>query len=159
MKFPVRRVITGHDDKGNAIVAFDEIPGNSVSRRAGHRSCVIWTTEGMPASNDGNDDAGQAKINRTMTDGTVFRIIELAPGVAPARHRTDSTDYIAVMSGECDMELENGVEVHLKAGDVMVQRGTIHNWVNRGKEPCVMAVVLIAAKPAAAGGKVLHAEN
>jgi oxalate decarboxylase/phosphoglucose isomerase-like protein (cupin superfamily) len=47
--------------------------------------------------------------------------------------------------------------VHIKAGDVMVQRGTIHNWVNRGTEPCRLAVILIAAKPVEAGGKTLNA--
>lgn len=56
------------------------------------------------------------------------------------------------------MELDH-MTVHLKAGDVLVQRGTIHNWVNRGTEPCVIAFVLIAAKPATAGGKVLTAQG
>ena len=60
------------------------------------------------------------------------------------------------MSGEIDMDLD-GTNVHLKAGDVIVQRGTIHNWVNRGTEPCVIAFVLIAAHSAVAGGKVLLA--
>ena len=49
--------------------------------------------------------------------------------------------------------------VHLKAGDVLVQRGTIHNWVNRGTESCVIAFVLIDAKPVEIGGKILHAEG
>jgi mannose-6-phosphate isomerase-like protein (cupin superfamily) len=62
------------------------------------------------------------------------------------------------MSGEIDMELDNSV-VHLKAGDVLVQRGTIHNWVNRGTEACVIAFILIDAKPVEVGGKVLHAEG
>jgi quercetin dioxygenase-like cupin family protein len=72
-------------------------------------------------------------------------------------HRTDSIDYAVVLSGEIDMELEKGEEVHLKAGDVLVQRGTVHNWVNRSKAPCVIAFVLVDAKPATAGGKVLNA--
>jgi quercetin dioxygenase-like cupin family protein len=62
-----------------------------------------------------------------------------------------------VISGEIDMELDNGVVAHLKQGDVLVQRGTIHNWVNRGKEVCVIAFVLISAKPVSAGGKRLDA--
>jgi hypothetical protein len=62
------------------------------------------------------------------------------------------------MAGEIDMELDDSV-VHLKAGDVLVQRGTIHNWVNRGAEPCVIAFVLIDATPAEAGGKILRAEG
>jgi hypothetical protein len=56
------------------------------------------------------------------------------------------------------MELDD-TKVHLKAGDVLVQRGTIHNWVNRGTEPCVIAFVLIAAKPVTVGDKVLHAQG
>ncbi len=62
------------------------------------------------------------------------------------------------MSGEVDMELDDS-SVHLKAGDVLVQRGTIHNWVNRGTGPCVIAFVLIAARPVTAGGKVLNAQG
>jgi mannose-6-phosphate isomerase-like protein (cupin superfamily) len=58
-----------------------------------------------------------------------------------------------VISGEIDMELD-GTSVHLKAGDVLVQRGTIHNWVNNGTVPCVIAFALIAAKPVTVGGKV-----
>jgi len=57
------------------------------------------------------------------------------------------------------MEPEPGHEVHLKAGDVMVQRGTVHNWFNRCKEPCVIAFILISAKPVTVGGKVLHAQG
>jgi hypothetical protein len=73
-----------------------------------------------------------------LNHGTVFRVVEFGPVVAPRNHRTDSVDYAVVMSGEIDMELD-GNFVHLKAGDVLVQRGTIHNWVNHSTEPCVMA--------------------
>jgi len=62
-----------------------------------------------------------------------------------------------VMAGEIDMELDEGEQVHLKAGDVMVQRGTVHNWVSRGTEPCTLAVILVHAKPVEAGGKTLNA--
>ena len=62
----------------------------------------------------------------------------------PRNHRTDSIDYAVVISGEIDMEMD-GTVVHLKAGDVLVQRGTIHNWINNGTETCVIAFVLISA--------------
>jgi quercetin dioxygenase-like cupin family protein len=86
----------------------------------------------------------------------VFRVVQFMPGATPRNHRTDSIDYGIVISGQLDMELDVGT-VHLKAGDLVVQRGTIHNWVNKGTEPCVMAFVLIDAKPVAVAGKVLHA--
>ena len=156
MALQVRRVITGHDANGKAIVKIDEVSKNATSGRPGATACNIWTTDGFPANNDGAADEGLRKVATTLKNGTIFRVIEFAPGLAARNHRTDSIDYIVVISGEIDMELDGSV-VHLKAGDVMVQRGTIHNWVNRGTAPCVLAVVLIDAKSVEAGGKVLPA--
>jgi quercetin dioxygenase-like cupin family protein len=158
MALQIRRVVTGHDPSGRAVVKIDEVARNLVSSRAGATACVVWTTEGFPVDNTGEEDAGLRKTGTTLDNGTVFRILELAPGVTPRNHRTDSIDYAVIMSGEVDMELDDA-KVHLKAGDVLVQRGTIHNWVNHGTEPCVIAFVLIAAKPVTVGGKVLHAEG
>ena len=156
MALRVRRVITGHDARGNAIVKIDEVSKNLSSGRPGATACNIWTTEGFPANNDGDADEGLRKVSTTLPNGTIFRVIEFAPGVARRMHRTDSIDYIVVMSGEIDMELDDSV-VHLTAGDVMVQRGTIHNWVNRGTDSCVLSVVLVDAKPVEVGGRVLNA--
>ena len=156
MTVKVRRVVTGHDANGRAIVAFDDHPDNVVSRRPGHSSCVIWTTDSMPADNAGEGDQGRKQVATTLPNGTIFRIIEFAPGVTAHRHRTESTDYIAVMAWEIDMELD-GSEIHLKAGDVMVQRGTIHNWTNRGAKSCVIACVLVDAKPVKIGDHVINA--
>jgi mannose-6-phosphate isomerase-like protein (cupin superfamily) len=153
-----RRVVTGHDATGRAIVKIDDVSTNQVSARPGATACVVWTTEGFPVDNTGEGDEGLRKTGTTLDNGTVFRILELAPGVSPRNHRTDSIDYAVIMSGEVDMELDD-TTVHLKAGDVLVQRGTIHNWVNRGTEPCVIAFVLIAAKPVTVGGKVLNAQG
>ena len=156
MALNVRRVITGHDAKGKAVVKIDEVAKNVTSGRPGATACNIWTTEGFPVNNDGDADEGQRKVATTLKSGTIFRIIEFAPGLAARNHRTDSIDYIVVISGEIEMELDDTL-VRLKAGDVMVQRGTIHNWINRGTAPCVLAVILIDAKSVEAGGKVLPA--
>lgn len=134
MTLNVRRVITDHDHEGHSRVAIDERCANVISRRAGHQSCVAW--EGA--------------------DGTIFRIVEYAPGVTPRMHRTETIDYAVVISGEIDMTLDSGT-VHLRAGDVLVQQATLHDWVNRGREPCRIAFVLVPAKPIEHGGKVLHA--
>jgi len=156
MAIQVRRVVTGHDAKGRAVVKIDEVSRNIVSNRPGATACVVWTTESFPVDNTGDADEALRRVGTTLQNGTVFRVIEFAPGVAPRNHRTDSIDYALVVSGEIDMELEDSV-VHLNAGDVLVQRGTIHNWVNRGTQPCVMAFVLIDAKPVEVDGKVLNA--
>ena len=130
-----------------------------MSERAGRARIAhaIWTTEGFPVNNDTQDDAGARPVQTTLPGGTIFRVIEFKPGVQARNHRTDSIDYIVCMAGEIDMEMD-GTMVHLKAGDVMVQRGTIHNWINNGKESCIIAVILIDAKPVTAeNGKVLNA--
>ena len=155
----IRRVVTSHDDKGKAVVAIDEVSRDVVSFRPGATVANIWSTAGFPVDNNGLRDTAKEITATTRAGGTVFRVIEFAPGVAPRNHRTDSIDYAVVMSGEIDMELDDGVSVHLKAGDVLVQRGTIHNWINNGAAPCVIAFVLIDAKPVTAGGKVLSAHG
>jgi quercetin dioxygenase-like cupin family protein len=158
MPFQLRRVVTGHDADGRAAVTIDELTENPPSGRPGRSACVVWTTEGFPVDNTGDDDRGKRPVGTTLKNGTVFRVVEFMPGVSPRVHRTDSIDYAVVMSGEIDMDLDGSV-VRLKAGDVLVQRGTIHNWVNRGSEPCRIAFVLIDAKPVEVADKVLHAEG
>jgi quercetin dioxygenase-like cupin family protein len=88
--------------------------------------------------------------------GTTFRINEFAPGNARFTHRTETADCVIQLSGDIDMELENGEVVHLKPGDVVVQRGTVHTWVNNGSVPAVTAFILIDATPAEVAGKQLR---
>jgi quercetin dioxygenase-like cupin family protein len=158
MSLNIRRVVTGHDNQGRAKVMIDETVKNVMSQRPGALYSVIWSSEGFPVSNDGDADPSGKKIGTTIANGTVFRIVSFGPGVAPRNHRTDSIDYAVVMSGEVDMDLD-GTTVHLKAGDVLVQRGTIHNWVNKGTEPCVIAFTLVSAKPVTVGGRTLPAQG
>ena len=158
MTLNIRRVVTGHDESGRAKVLIDEKVKNVFSQRPGAHYSVIWSSDRFPADNDGDEDPSGKKIGTTIPGGTVFRIVSFGPGVAPRNHRTDSIDYAVVMSGEIDMDLD-GESVHLKAGDVLVQRGTIHNWINKGSEPCVIAFTLVSAKPVTAGGKTLAARG
>jgi quercetin dioxygenase-like cupin family protein len=145
MAINIRRVVTGHDANGNAVVRIDDVGAHVASGRPQMSRQLIWTTDEVPVhfTEDG-DDMGAREIGTTIPHGSVFRVVEYAPGVTPRRHRTDSIDYVVVMSGEIDMELDDTV-VHLRAGDVLVQRGTMHNWVNHGTAPCVIAFVLISA--------------
>ena len=156
MSLTVRRVVTGHDKNGRAIVTIDETARNVIQGRPGAHAAVIWTSEGFPVDNGGDADTSARKVGTTLDNGTVFRVVSFGPGVAPRNHRTESIDYAIVMSGEIEMEID-GATVRLRAGDVLVQRGTIHNWTNPGKEPCIIAFVLIAAKPVERAGKVLSA--
>lgn len=155
MDLQIRRVVTGHDKDGRAVVQIDETASNAVSLRKGQSSTVLWSTDGHPIDNANEYDGSKRKLGTSLPAGTVFRVVKYDPGVTPRNHRTDSLDYAVVMAGEIDMELD-GTTVHLKAGDLLVQRGTIHNWVNRGTEPCIIAFVLIGAKPVNIGNKTLH---
>jgi mannose-6-phosphate isomerase-like protein (cupin superfamily) len=172
---PPRRIVTTHDARGKAIVHIDDNPPlGAAEPELGVTSCLLWTTDRMPADISEKADAGKVKIGiPPPPNGTALRFVEFAPeteaakklppghmakllgeghmagGLAPrhaAMHRTKSVDYIIILSGEIDMLLDDS-EVHLKAGDVVVQQGTNHAWVNRGKEPCRIAAILIDANP------------
>ena len=97
MAFQVRRVITGHDMNGRAVVKIDGVSKHVFASRPGATACNVWTTEGFPASNDGNADEGLRKVGTTLKNGTIFRVIEFSPGVTARNHRTDSIDYIVAM--------------------------------------------------------------
>lgn len=145
MALSVRRVVTGHDAAGKAVVRIEDVGVNLSSRRANQAGQVIWTTDEVPVGfTEDGEDKGAREIGTTIPGGSVFRVVEFGPGVAPRNHRTDSIDYAVVISGEIDMEMD-GAMVHLKAGDVLVQRATIHNWINNGTEPCLIAFVLISS--------------
>ena len=155
MSLQVRRVVTGHDASGRAVVKIDEIAKNVTSGRPGVASSVIWSTDTFPVVNEGDDDQGLRKTGTTLENGRCSAWFAPAGRhAAAASHQLDH--YAVVMTGEIDMELD-GETVTLKAGDVLVQRGTIHNWVNRGKEVAIVAFVLVAGSRSTAGGKTLPA--
>jgi quercetin dioxygenase-like cupin family protein len=166
MPLNVRRIVTGHDAKGRAIVASDEtIAGTSAPARPHISRVEIWSTDTMPVDNSEGaaGDAQRAgfvkRYNYVGTgQGTVVRITQLEPGSPKFMHRTETIDYAILLSGNCDLELDDGKLVPLQPGDVVVQRGTIHAWVNNGPGPCVFAFILIDANPAQAGGKELRTE-
>jgi naringenin degradation protein FdeH len=170
-----RRVVTGHDADGRAVVLFDgESPHRFFLEKAGGLQLAeIWETRSSPADNSGSDDAADHERRiEPVSGGTVFRIIEYPPDSVrlktlapeqffrsmgakaadaatrkhPGMHKTDTVDYCVVLSGEIWAVLDEG-EVLLRAGDCLVQRGTHHAWSNRTERPCVVAFVLVAAKP------------
>jgi len=158
MSLKIRRVVTGHDANGRAIVVSDAIHPTTTMRPK-VEATVPWSTEGFPVNNDDPTDGGLRGVSTAHHNGTVFRIVSYEPGCTPRNHRTDSIDYGIVLQGEMHMELDDGVVVVLKKHDVCIQRGTIHNWNNKGPETCIIAFVLIDAKPAMPGGKPLPAHG
>ena len=141
MSVNIRRVVTGHDAKGKAVVQIDEMCKFTSGRR-NHQACVVWSTGSFPTDCDDPIDGGTRTVGFTDPNGTVFRIVHYEPNVEPRNHRTESIDYAIVMDGEIDMLLDD-TEVHCKAGDVLVQQGTNHAWVNKSGKPCRICFVLI----------------
>lgn len=152
---PVRRVVTGHDRDGTATVLVDAPATNIKNPRPAQFSSLIWCTDGAPAAIPiGLDveDMGARRLGTYPPErGTRFMIAEYPPGNVPRRHRTETIDYIIVLSGSIAMELDGGRTVTVHAGDVVVQRGTYHAWRNTGPEVCRMAFVLVDAEPLAIG--------
>ncbi len=154
MTLNIRRIVTDHDSEGRAIVGVDEVMTNVHKLRSGNIQTLIWMTDDTPADIEGDEDPSARKIEiEPPARGSVFRILELAPGKDAYMHRTDTIDYAICMSGECDMLLDDDAEVHMSAGDVMVQRATWHGWTNRSSEPCQIAFILIGSHPPS---KTLH---
>jgi quercetin dioxygenase-like cupin family protein len=155
----VRRVVTGHDENGKAIVKIDEVLSEPRSHRPGNQGYGIWATNEHPANLNTNRDGKEIEPGAPGSTSTKFRITQYAPGVTARMHRTQSLDYVVVLKGEIDMELDDGVMVHLSEGDVCVQQGTIHNWINNGTQPCIVAFILLAADPVLINGNPLKSKN
>ena len=159
---PIRRVVTGHDGNKIAKVIVDAPATNTKTPREGVASTLMWCTDAMPADigvGETVEDMG-ARILGTPPpeNGSRFIVMEFAPGVASELHRTETVDYIVVLSGEIDMAMDAST-VTLRAGDVMVQRGTNHAWVNRGSAPARLAIVLLDARPLGIGHPRLRGQQ
>jgi mannose-6-phosphate isomerase-like protein (cupin superfamily) len=161
-----RRVVTGHRN-GKGVVLYDgPAPNRKLRPASGLVSTLLWATDESPADISGSADRAEREIGvPPPARGSIFRVVKFPPGrkdvsreavleemglsqqsnsIHAGMHKTRSIDYAVVMEGEIDMLLDDG-EVHLAAGDVLVQQGTNHAWVNRGTRPCRIAFVLIDA--------------
>ena len=168
----IRRVVTGHDAQGRAVCIADGYATNILQRpnRPGVTLTNLWQNTRVPTEYDGPTETVDGPfVLHPPKGGVVFRVVEFEPedpevlkkldgkaafaemGAAhaivenarhPFMHRTDTVDYAIVLRGEITMLLDDS-EVHLKAGDVLVQRGTNHAWSNRGTETCLIAFVLV----------------
>jgi mannose-6-phosphate isomerase-like protein (cupin superfamily) len=175
MIWRVRRVLTGHDADGRSTFIADGIAPNMKEMPSfpGLALTDLWETNGAPASNQGDGDAADRPIRlEPPKNGTILRIVEFPPDATrpknsdgsagfraigaghaqdrhsadPMMHKTATVDYIIVLKGEIYAVMETG-ETLLRAGDILVQRGTNHSWSVRGPDPCIVAAVLVSAKP------------
>jgi len=156
---PIRRVVTGHDRNNVAKVIMDGPATNAKHGASGATSTLIWSTDATPADisvGEQVEDLGARILGTPPPErGSRFCVIEFPPGNPGRMHRTETIDYVVVICGELDMDMDDST-VTLKAGDVMVQRGTNHAWVNRGRETARAAFVLLDAEPLGIGHPVLR---
>ncbi len=144
---PVRRIVTGYDATGRAIVTMDGAAPNRAVRPHGTVSTLIWGTDATPAEIWTDEDFGaRDNVVQPPSKGSWFRTVDFPPGSPGRMHRTDTADYVVCLTGEIDMEMDDGFTLHMSAGDVMVQQGTNHSWINSGYETCRIAFVLVDAK-------------
>ena len=170
---PVRRVVTGHDAQGRAVVMMDGLAASVLNRpsRPDVALTNLWATGDRPTTRTDHDPVDGPVVLPPPPGGTVFRIVQFDPedpealaradgaaafadlGAAanavassrhPYMHRTDTVDYAVVLQGSITMLLDDE-DVELTVGDVIIQNGTNHAWANRGTAPCLIAFVLIDA--------------
>ncbi len=169
-----RRVVTGHNAVGKSVVVIDGPPARILGSDS-RGLAEIWNTDNAPVNTqDVTDRADIDVVLSPIANGSKFRFFAIAPedpsvtdeerearvaerfaamGAAHERvdtsrhtamHKTKTVDYIILLSGEVTLLLDDD-ERDLKPFDVVVQRGTNHAWVNKGKEPALLIAVLIDA--------------
>jgi quercetin dioxygenase-like cupin family protein len=155
---PVRRVVTGHDTDNVAQILWDE-PITKIKHGKSGVLTHLWNTTATPADirvgMELADPADEPHVTPPPPGGSRFVVIDYPPGNSGTMHRTETIDYIIVMTGEIDMVMDDST-VTLRAGDVMIQRGTNHAWFNRGTENARIAFVLIDAQPLGIGHPRTH---
>jgi quercetin dioxygenase-like cupin family protein len=153
----VRRIVTGHNDAGKAVFLLDEqLPVEPIASDDAAFS-LIWTTAHVPADNNDDRDGRHTNAGLTIRQGSVIRIVDILPGRQSPMHRSSSIDYGIILDGTVELELDDGAIKVAQAGDIIVQRGTIHLWRNpSASETCRIAFVLIEAKPRIVNGHALQ---
>lgn len=152
----IRRIVTGHDDVGNAIFQSDKHFPSEPIAIGGAEFSLLWTTPTVPADNNDATDGRERDAGLTLDGGSVVRIVDFLPGGGSPFHRTNSIDYGVVMSGQIELELDNGEKTVAGPNSIIVQRGTNHKWYNPSKdEICRVAFILIEAPAYLHDGKPL----
>jgi quercetin dioxygenase-like cupin family protein len=140
-----RRVVTGHDADGRSVVLEDG-PTPRTHAVPGAVFHELWNTTASPAPlrpEEPREPTDRPLVTPPGPSGTIVRIVDFEPGSRSPMHRTETVDYGIVLRGELTLVLGDGSETPLRHGDVVVQRGTDHAWVNPTDEPAQMVFVLV----------------
>jgi mannose-6-phosphate isomerase-like protein (cupin superfamily) len=142
-----RRIVTGHRNGKSVVLDDSEIPAQEL---LGAKVIELWETIGTPVIPFENDSyKTPLKFKMPGLGDTRLRVTIIPPnedGAGSGMHKSKTIDYDVILSGELWMELDDGVEVHLKPGDCVIQNGTRHAWRNRSTDPCLMLTMCMGAK-------------
>lgn len=141
----VQRVVTGHDANGRAVFKSEDVSPTKMIPSGDAAFLLLWTTETVPADNNDETDGRAREAGLTLNHGSVIRIVDMLPGQQSPMHRTNSIDYGIVMTGEVELELDDGAKRTVREGGIIIQRGTNHLWRNTTDRPCRIAFILIEA--------------
>jgi hypothetical protein len=173
---PVRRIVTGDDARAKSRIVEDAPASavRTVAERPGYRSVNVWRTQDTPAGIDAPDSIAAHQGILPPKNGSILRIIDFPPepadpaerkrriqatfggifsdathdkreGAHPGMHRTETVDYAILLEGEIWAVMDEG-ETLMRAGDVLIQRGTNHAWANRSQKTARIAFVLMDAR-------------
>lgn len=167
-------VVTGQDKSGKSVIVRNT-PVKPVTLLPGYEFHRLWGSDSVPElPSDGTPPPHPlyfppkngfrfcfvtippettTNLEQIGTESALREIQQKLPGLMevlepdhPGMHTTDTVDFDVIISGEVYLELDDGVEVLLKAGDCVIQNGTRHAWHNRSSEKCVFAVALVGAE-------------
>ncbi|RBP47175.1 cupin domain-containing protein [Arenicella xantha] len=149
---PFRRIVTGHDEHGRAIFRSIDQLQPEIIPSGDAAFATIWSTGEVPVDLNDETDGRDRDVGLTLQGGSVVRVVDMLPGSSSPMHRTNSIDYGIVVWGQVELELDNAAFETCRAGEVVVQRGTIHRWRNTSNtEVCRIVFVLTEAR-----GPYLH---
>lgn len=159
---PIKRFITTHDDSGKAIFSNTLSENNSFRDIPGAGFALGYTTKGFPVDLNGDQDINAYKQflesppGIVISNGTVLRFVDMAPGHLSPMHRTVSLDYGVIIEGDVELVLDSGETRQMTRGDVAIQRGTMHAWKNLSDTRWArMMFVLQHSKPIVLNGQEL----
>jgi quercetin dioxygenase-like cupin family protein/DNA-binding PadR family transcriptional regulator len=161
MEFTARRVVTGHDDDGRAVIRSDGAPEGTIRANGFGVATWLWLDGPAVTVDDGGDEPDGSIRLEPPVGGCSVRIIRF-PGARegggdwirvegddpdePGMHATDTLDFMVVVDGRIVLGLDDG-EHELGAGDVVIQRGNRHRWRVVGDDPCTYVVCMLRPDP------------
>ena len=154
---PIRRVVTSHNEEGQAIIWRDsELRGKLASH--GNGVTLLWSTDSHPAEIVSTTDMGQAETG-LVNNGSVLRIVDFPPHAAGRLHRSISLDYIVVLKGSVVLSLDDGSRTTVNEGDLVIQQATMHAWENENEGWARILCILMPAKAPTIEGVALDAHT